>query len=821
MTDRMFHRRLRTKLQTLALTTCCVLLAGCAASTSSYSEGTRLAAQGQYADAVAKLERAAADHPTNVEIKIALANTRSNAVEHELRAGDIAREAGDVTAAGQHYRTALALDPASSAANAGLASLETIARNANAIANAQKQLKEDDVDGADDLVRGVLTEAPENADAHRLAATIAERRQHEGAVAKRLAAAFRKPISLEFRDASLQDVFAMISKVSGVNFFFDKDLKTDAKVNVNAQKTSVEDAVHLILLTNQLGEKVLNDNSVLVYPNTPQKQKDYQMLVVRSFFLANAEAKQVAATLKAVLKLRDIDVNDKLNLIVIRDTPDAVRLAEKLVAVEDVGEPEVMLDVQVLEVQRSKLLDLGIQWPNQATLTAGQSSSESSSTVGTPQTPTLSLRQLLHLTTSNVTATLTPMTLNANQQDTDTDLLADPRIRVKNKEKAKIMIGDRVPVVTTTSTATGFVSDSVNYVDVGLKLEVQPTIYLDREIGIDLSLEVSSIDNQITEQNGTIVYQIGTRNAATVLQLKDGETQILGGLIQDQETHAANNVPGLGNFPLLGKLFSNQNNNGQKTELVLAITPHLVRPLHRPAFSATEFESGTESDLGGRSTSLGVNTGAPVDTAPVRSPANSPSGAARAPNASSAVSATSAGSAGLLNANTSINTNTNGSIGAAPSLNDAGTGAGDNANADTAGQVSFGWIAPSQVKVGQQFNVTLQMQATQPVSSVPLVLSFNPAKLQVMNLAPGEFFNQGGGQTVSSSRVDGNTGQVVVQLQAQGAPAAGDGALLSLVLKAIAPAPNAQIAVVSATPQPPMPTSPLPMQSIAIVGAKK
>lgn len=801
MTQRLFSSRLRVSWRHFAAVASCVLVVGCAADSSSYDEGSRLAALGEYSEALPRLEQAAAAHPDDLEIRVALANTRLAAVEHELRAGDLTRDAGDVAQAERHYRAALKLDPASSAAQAGLTALDSAAHHASSLTEAAKLLKADDVDGADEVVRGVLAESPDDAGARQLAAAVDAHRNGPQTAATRLAIAFRKPISLEFRDASLQSVFGMISKVSGVNFFFDKDVKTDAKVNVTAAQTSVEDAVHLILLTNQLGEKVLNENSVLIYPNTPQKQKDYQTLVVRSFFLANAEAKQVATTLKAILKLNDMDVNEKLNLIVIRDTPNAVRLAEKLVAVEDVGEPEAMLDVQVLEVQRSKLLDLGIQWPNQATLTAGQSNTNSSTTTGTTSTPTLTLQQLLHTATSNVNVSLTPMTLNASQQDTDTDLLADPRIRVKNKEKAKIMIGDRVPVITTTSTATGFVADSVNYVDVGLKLEVQPTIYLDREIGIDLSLEVSSIDNQITEQDGTVVYQIGTRNASTVLQLKDGETQILGGLIQDQETRAANKVPGLSMFPLLGRLFSNQNNNGQKTELVLAITPHLVRPLHRPAFSAAEFESGTESDLGGRGASMDGNSGRQVGGEPT--PAVRPAAPARAGSTNPA----SGASAGLTGAD-----------GLGGTAANAGLGTADNVNADTAGQVSFGLVAPSRVQVGQQFNVTLQMQASQPVSGVPLVLAFNPSQLQVMNLAPGDFFSQGGGQTVASSRVDAQSGQIVVQLQSQGAPVAGAGTLLSLQFKAIAASPQAQITVQSATPQPPMPTSALPAQSIAIVG---
>jgi len=361
----------------VAMLACLTLFAGCAMDNRSYNEGSQLAIQGHYPEAVAKLKQAATEHPDDLQIRVALANTQLAAVEKEMYIADLARDAGDAAQAEHHYRAALEFDAANSAARSGLARLETDAHNASVLAEAGKLLKTEDVDGTDELVRGVLAQDPDNAAAQKLADAITEQRTQQQTATKRLAVAFRKPVSLEFHDASLQSVFEMISKVSGVNFFFDNDVKTDTKVNLSAAKTNVEDAVHLILVTNQLGEKILNDNSVLVYPNTPQKQKDYQMLVVRCFFLANAEAKQVAAALKSILKLRDMDVNEKLNLVVVRDTPEAVRLAERLVLVEDVGEPEVMLEVQVLEVQRSRLLDLGIQWPNQATLTAGQTSSSS------------------------------------------------------------------------------------------------------------------------------------------------------------------------------------------------------------------------------------------------------------------------------------------------------------------------------------------------------------------------------------------------------------------------------------------------------------
>jgi general secretion pathway protein D len=177
----------------------------------------------------------------------------------------------------------------------------------------------------------------------------------------------------------------------------------------------------------------------------------------------------------------------------------------------------------------------------------------------------------------------------------DTNILANPRIRVKNKEKAKIHIGDKVPVITSNVTSTGVTSESVSYLDVGLKVDVEPQVHLEGDVGIRVGLEVSSIVQQIKTNTGSVVYQLGSRNASTVLRLKDGETQVLAGLIADEERNAATKVPGLGDLPLLGRLFSNNSDQLQKTEIVLMITPRILRNIERPELADSEFFGGTES----------------------------------------------------------------------------------------------------------------------------------------------------------------------------------------------------------------------------------
>ena len=396
-----------------------------------------------------------------------------------------------------------------------------------------------------------------------------------------------KPISVDFKDASLSQVCQVLLRNTGYNYAFDKDVRHDQLITMSLKKTPIREVLSLILLSQQLEQRFVNADTVLIYPNTPAKARDHQVLAVRSFYLTNIDAKTALNTLKTILKARDIVVDEKQNVVVMRDTPEAIRMAEKLLAVHDMPEPEVMLEVEVLEVKRTRLQELGLDWPTSLMLTP------ISTTAGYP----LTLYDLLHSGSKGLAAQVPPFGIRARGEDSDTNLLANPRIRTRNREIAKIMIGDRVPNITTTANATGFVAESVQYIDVGLKLDVQPTIYLDNEVSIRITLEVSNIIKQVETKSGTMAYQIGTRNASTVLRLKDGENQVLAGLISDEERNSAYKVAGLGDLPVLGKLFSSKRDDGQKTELVLSITPRLVRNIRRPTVEETHFEIGPETAL--------------------------------------------------------------------------------------------------------------------------------------------------------------------------------------------------------------------------------
>jgi general secretion pathway protein D len=792
-----------------------LLLAGCAGQ-QAFQQAEALFALGKHEEGLTKLEAAVKAEPKNAEYRMALANRRNTWVTQLLVRAEQARRAGRLSDAEKLYRQAIGTEPGSVAAQAGLDAIANDRVSAQLIKQAEELLgreKPDEVsdkgtlEQAAELVRKVLATDPAHRGARALRTRIEERQlKLERANEQELSAAFRKTITLEFRDAPLRSIFDMISRVSGLNFFLDKDVRTDQRATVVARNTSIEEALRVLLVTNQLEQKVLNENSIVIYPNTPQKQREYQPLSIRTFYLANADVKAISNTLKTILKTRDLVTDERLGILIMRDTPEAIRLAERLIALQDMGDAEVMLGVEVLEVKRSRLQELGIQWPGSASF----------SVLGTADAP-VTLEKLLNLNSSGIGANIGSLTINARKEDADSNILANPRIRVRNKEKARVVIGDRVPVITTTSTSTGFVSDSVTYLDVGLKVEAEPMVYLDDEVAIKVGLEVSNLVREVTSPSGTLSYQIGTRSASTVLRLKDGETQILAGLINQEDRATASKVPGLGEFPVLGRLFGSRKDDSQSTEIMLSITPHIVRSIRRPDLVAAEFASGTEASLGSRGISLGSGTapGATPAAAPTR-PAQPQSAApGRQPTPSTTTSGTTRSSqTPAVVAPPSGTPSTDQNTGS-PSQSVGG--------AIPATPQTFSWQAPLEVKVGEQFSVVLSLQSVTALRGLPLTLGFDPANLQLVSVNEGDFFKQGGGQTTFSSRIDPVQGRAYIAVVRQNTTGRdggvnGSGTVLTAVFRAVRAADPAKGQLLSATPDPaPTVPSALPLEfSVAV-----
>nr|WP_145552417.1 secretin N-terminal domain-containing protein [Variovorax boronicumulans] len=560
------------------------LLAACATPReASVQSGQQLIAAGQVEAGLAQLERAARTPPLDPNAYNAYMLQRDAVVGVHLRDGDAARAAGLLDMAEERYRTALRIDPASVVAQGGIQAVQADRAHRLAVAEAERLLAAGDLDGADRTARSVLARDSRQRGAETVVRGVAERRRLLAQGEPQLRQAMARRLTLELRDVPLATIFEILSNHGGLNFVLDKDIKGDQRTTIFVRDTSLADVLGVLLQTNQLERKLLNDNTLIVYPNTAAKQREYQELVMRSFYLANADAKQTAAMLRALVKTRDLFVDERLNLVIMRDTPEAVRLAEQLVATQDLGEPEVMLELEVLEIASSVAQEIGLRFPEQI--------------VGRiPGTGGTTSDGLVQLGSGGLRAyTANPLLiLNLRQTDGGANLLANPRIRVRNREKAKVHIGEKVPVITTTSTANVGVSSAVSYLETGLKLDVEPNVYLEDEVAIKVQLEVSNILSQLNI-SGTVAYRLGTRNATTTLRLRDGETQVLAGLINNEDRQSMAKLPGAAELPVLGRLFRNNDQTVAKTEIVLLVTPRVLRNVRRPETVESQFASGTEA----------------------------------------------------------------------------------------------------------------------------------------------------------------------------------------------------------------------------------
>jgi len=589
------------------------LATGCALP-SPTQEGRSLMEQGQTAAGLQALESLARSAPDQLEYKTAYFTGKRLAAQTWMAQAQMRMQRKDWAGAAGLLERVLGLYADDDIARQALQRVRQQERLAKVLEQAQQAAQAKDWEAARSYAQAALRDDASNLDAQALQAAALEKIALAANSTSVLGKAFRQPISLEFRDASVRQILESLARGSGLNFVLDKDIKPELKTSLLVRDTTMEEALNLILVSNQLEKQVVNANTIIVFPNTPAKLKDYQELSVRTFALMFSEAKAVGAAIKTLFKGRDVVVDDKLNALIARDTPEMLDMLERMVATYDVPESEVMLELEVLEVARDRLQTLGVKWPT----SLGLSPLASDSGVG------LTLADLQNLNASVTGVGLGGLQLNAQKTDTDVNLLANPRIRVLSREKAKIMIGDKIPVLTTVVTPQGGSSETVTYIDVGLKLEVEPVIYRGNDVTIKLGLEVSNALNPQTSKLGSTYYTIGTRNANTVLRLHDGENQVLAGLINNEDRKTADKVPGLGELPGLKRIFGSSMDADKRSEIVLSITPRIVRNSQRPEGRFSEFRSGTESRaLGGGGLASGA-AGSPsvtVSALPAATPA--------------------------------------------------------------------------------------------------------------------------------------------------------------------------------------------------------
>jgi general secretion pathway protein D len=703
------------------------LLAGCAAHYVRESAQEQLRA-GNFEQALGTVQAGLKRYPDEPELLTEQREIREQAGNRLLAKAGSERAARHQDQAEAIIRRLLSLDPSNEQAPRVFAEIARDRRRAVVIEEAQEDIRKGDRARALASVRTALLESPSDPDLLALSQQLQSQRRHDEAIATTRVAETR-PLALEFRDANLRMVLEAISRETSVNFIVDKDVRADLKVTVFLRGATLENALDLILGTNQLNKKVLDGSTVMIFPNTPDKNHEYQDLIVRSYFLANADAKQTAALLRSVLKIREPFVDDKLNLLVIREPPEIVELADRLIAMYDQQEPEVMLEVEVLEVRNSKVTDLGIQYPDTFSLTPLPPANASG----------LTLANIKGMGSNRIGVDIAGFVANLRREVDDVTVLANPRIRAKNHEKAHILVGDKIPIISSSAAPTaGLVSENIQYLDVGIKLEFEPSVSLEDEVTIKISLEASTLGSQVKTSSGSVAYQIGTRSATTTLKLKDGETQVLGGLINNQNSRNSTRVPGLGDIPVAGRLFSSQLDDQEHTEVVLAISPHVIRNVRRPDADLAEFFSGTE---------------AAARLAPIRTGAAPGTGSAKPSAPLATISADRP---------------------AEPAAKPATT-------------VEVSLSAPAEVKVGDTFEVPVRVKSGFSLRGLPIEVAYDRARLTLVDWTEGPFLKAGGATTSVSRTADAASGSAALGILRNTADgASGEGILATLKFKAIA-----------------------------------
>ncbi|MBK6852675.1 MAG: type II and III secretion system protein [Burkholderiales bacterium] len=695
-------------------------------------------------------------NPADAERRLHYMRVREQVINRLLVLASAQASAGQYDNAANTCREVQRIDAGNSRARALLASIDTARRHQQLASDARARLAAGDSLGADLMVKAILSEDPGQAQARELDRQLRDLDRKKAVAVPVLKSRLQQPVTLEFRDAQLKLVLEALARTAGINFVLDREVRQDLKATIFVRQVRVEDALELILQNLQLDKKVLTDNTVLVYPNTPQKQREHQELVMRTFHLGNADPKQTLNLLRTMLKTKDMFVDERVNLLVMRDTPDVIRAAERLIASHDVADPEVMLELEILEVSRSKVRDLGITYPSQF---AG------------PGSGGAKLFQIGDITTRTVNVD-TGFALKLLRTDGDTKTLANPRVRVRNRDKARVHVGDRVPVISSTivgttnlgTSSTPVTTEQIQYLDVGIKIEAEPTIHADDTVAIHINLDVSSLGTQTQTKAGTTAYEVGTRNATTTLRLRNGETQALMGLIRDDDVQAGSGLPFIGEFPMLDRIFGTRRTEQRSRELVLLITPQLVRGVERGDASLSEFWSGTEAQMRTRSPF--------VETVGDAAAGSTTTGTMTGITGTTAASASAApGATGVRSTTLTL---------------DAGS--------VTAPPMTLSWQTPDAAKAGEVFVVTLQARSEAAIKGATLQLRYDTEQIEVLGVDDGGYFDSVGGRAVFTPRIDPRQGAIYATLGATGAASrAGAGAFVKLRLRALKPASRSSL----------------------------
>ncbi|HXI12555.1 MAG TPA: secretin N-terminal domain-containing protein [Thermoanaerobaculia bacterium] len=506
--------------------------------------------------AVAEYTKALEIDPNNVRYKVALQRARNEAARAHFEKGKSLRAAGHNELAATELELAARLDPTNQYAAVEFAKAVAAIQEASRVADTNS------VDAMKKRSRVTKAQPPQ------------------------LNPASSEPISLTFpRETPVKDIYRALGNAFGINILFDQAIKDD-RISIELHDVTAQTALERVMQAANHFYKVLDEKTIIVVPDNPQARRDYEDLVIQTFYLSNGDADQVINVVRTMIEARNVFPLKALNAITIRDTADKVRIAQKIIEANDKARAEVVVEVELLQLDASKAREIGLQL-----LAASGSGNYSPGGAviqfdekGLPvAAPSLPISAIRALTSDNLSFTIPSFTYGFLKTNVDAQLLARPELRISEGEKATLHIGQKIPlpVSTFTSAAPGSGSTfqpvtSYNYTDIGIKIAMEPRVHHNREVTLKLTVEVSSF-NGFSPGSSPPQPIIGTRTIESTIRLKDGETNFLAGLIRREDSVSRNTTPFLGDFPILGRLFSRDNSTGASTDLVLTMTPHIVR----------------------------------------------------------------------------------------------------------------------------------------------------------------------------------------------------------------------------------------------------
>lgn len=710
-----------------------VFLIGCPKGNQDYDAGRKAESLQDYDTALVDYERALRASPNDAEYKLRATQMRFEAGQFHVEQGEKALKQNDLQLALAEFQKAQAIDPSNSAAEQEVKrTMELLA--AKAAAAAPKPMN---ISASED--EELLPTPPE------------------------LKPVSHEPINLKMTNDS-RVVFETIAKLAGLSVIFDPDF-TSRRIPVELPNVTLEQALDAVALESKAFWKPLTSSVIFVAPDNPQKRKDVEDEVVQTFYLSNTvtpqELTEIVTGLRQLLDLRRVTQVNSQNAIVVRDTPDKLALASKIIRDIDKAKPEVLVHVQVLSASIDRLRDLGVLPGQSAVLTftprvsvqPSTSSTSTSSSTTTTSPGQITLGNLKNISANDYSLTLPGATATAILTDNKTKIIQDPEVRVSDGEKATLTIGDRVPIATGSFQAgvgvgvgggAGVVNPLVNtqfqYLDVGVKIDVTPRVHPDGDVSMKLSVEVSAVAG--TSSIGGISEPIiSTRKIEHDIRLKDGEVNVLGGLIERTDTKNINGIPGLAQLPLLRYLFSDNSNEVQEDEVLIVLTPHIIR---LPAITADNL----------RTLAAGTDTNARV---------YHEEGSA-APATPAAPPAT-----------------------AAPT-----TQANPQPSPAPAAQLRFD-PAQATLKPGDTTTLGLSISNVNDLFSIPLLIHYDPAVIQIEEVRNGGFLSGGTQEIAIVQRVDQQRGEVIVSATRQpNTPGVnGSGTLLGIVVRGLAPGTSA------------------------------